>query len=199
MTIKLLGLTGSIGMGKSTVGKMFEKEGIPLYNVDAEIHKLYQPGGAAVAPIGDEFPEAVIAGRVDRPALSKLVLGDDAAIKRLERIVHPLVGLGRSSFISDAEQKEEPFVLLDVPLIFETGGEKNFDTIIVVSAPKDVQRARVLARPDMTEEKFEAILARQTPDAEKREKADFVIDTNCSEEETYAQVQSLIKKLKKDV
>ncbi len=199
MTIKLLGLTGSIGMGKSTVGKMFEKEGIPIYNVDAEIHKLYQPGGAAVAPIEEAFPEAIIDGRVDRPTLSKLVLGDDAAIKRLEHIVHPLVGLDRSNFISDAEQNGHTFVLLDVPLIFETGGEKNFDTIIVVSAPKDIQRARVLARDDMTEEKFEAILARQTPDAIKREKADFVIDTNCSEEETYIQVQNLVRKLKEDI
>ena len=120
----------------------------------------------------------------------------DAQIKELEKIVHPLVGQDRQEFISKAEQEGHAFVLLDVPLIFETGGEKNFDHIIVVSAPKDVQKKRVLAREDMTEEKFEAILARQLPDAEKRERADFVIDTNCSEEETFDQVKALVEKLK---
>ncbi|MBL4907081.1 MAG: dephospho-CoA kinase [Sneathiella sp.] len=198
MAITLLGLTGSIGMGKSTVGKMFEKQGIPVYNVDAEIHKLYDVGGAAVAPIKTEFPDAVIDGRVDRPSLSKLVVGNEDAIKRLEKIVHPLVGLDRSNFISDAEEEGHWMIVLDVPLIFETGGEKNFDKIVVVSAPKEIQRTRVLKRDDMSAEKFESILARQTPDAEKRERADFVINTNCTEEETYGQVKSLIRELKED-
>lgn len=196
MTIKHLGLTGSIGMGKSTVGKMFEKLGLPLYNVDARIHDLYEPGGVAVGPVGEVFPDAIIDGRVDRPTLSKLVVGNDDAIKKLEKIVHPLVGQDRQEFISKAEQDGHAFVLLDVPLIFETGGEKNFDHIIVVSAPKDVQKKRVLARDDMTEEKFEAILARQLPDEQKRERADFVINTNCSEEETFDQVKALVEKLK---
>ncbi|MEH6404821.1 MAG: dephospho-CoA kinase [Sneathiella sp.] len=198
MTIKILGLTGSIGMGKSTVGKMFEKLNIPVYNVDAEVHKLYMPGGAAVAPIKQEFPEAVIDGRVERPILSKLVLGNDTAIKKLEKIVHPLVGLNRSGFISNAEENGHSMVIIDVPLIFETKGEKNFDKIIVVSAPADVQRARVLARDDMTAEKFESILARQLPDAEKRKLADFVIDTNCSEDDTLGQVQKLVTQLREE-
>ena len=146
--------------------------------------------------MGEIFPEAIIDGRVDRPTLSRLVVGNDEAIKKLEKIVHPLVGQDRHEFISKAEQEGHTFVLLDVPLIFETGGEKNFDHIIVVSAPEDVQKKRVLARDDMTEEKFEAILARQLPDAEKRKRADFVIDTNCSEEETFDQVKALVEKLR---
>ncbi|GLQ04934.1 dephospho-CoA kinase [Sneathiella chinensis] len=196
MTIKLLGLTGSIGMGKSTVGKMFQSLGIPVYNVDAEIHKLYDRGGIAVAPIQQEFPEAVIDGRVDRPTLSKLVVGNEDAIKRLERIVHPLVGQDRAEFIRDAEESGHSMVVIDVPLIFETGGEKNFHTIIVVSASAPVQRERVLARDDMSAEKFEAILARQLPDAEKRDRAHHVINTDCSEEETFEQVKKLVEELK---
>ncbi|MFT6557922.1 dephospho-CoA kinase [Sneathiella sp.] len=196
MTIKLLGLTGSIGMGKSTVGKMFEKLDIPIYNVDARIHELYEPGGIAVEPVGAVFPDAIIDGRVDRPTLSKLVVGDDEAIKKLEQIVHPLVGQDRADFISQAEQNGHDMVVLDVPLIFETGGEKNFDTIIVVSAPHHVQKSRVLERADMSEEKFHTILARQTPDAEKRQKADHVINTDCTEEETFEQVKQLVDLLR---
>ena len=198
MAIKILGLTGSIGMGKSTVGKMFGRLNIPVYNVDAEIHKLYMPGGAAVEPISKEFPDAVVEGQVERPILSKLVLGNDAAIKRLEQIVHPLVGMDRSNFISNAEENGHAMIVIDVPLIFETKGEKNFDKIIVVSAPADVQRARVLARDDMTAEKFESILARQVPDAEKRKLADYIIDTNCREEDTLVQVQELVEILGKE-
>lgn len=198
MTIKRIGLTGSIGMGKSTVGKMFEAEGIPIYNVDAEIHKLYEVGGAAVGPIGEVFPDAIIDGRVDRPTLSKLVVGNDAEIKKLEQIVHPLVGMHRADFIEKAEDAGHDMIILDVPLIFETGGESHFDKILVVSAPKEVQKKRVLARDDMSEEKFEAILARQLPDAEKREKADFVIDTNCSEAETAKQVTDVIRSLREE-
>jgi len=199
MTIKILGLTGSIGMGKSTVGKMFARLDVPVYNVDAEIHKLYMPGGAAVEPISKEFPTAVVDGKVERPILSKLVLGNDEAIKRLERIVHPLVGLDRSNFISNAEENGHSMIVIDVPLIFETKGEKNFHKIIVVSAPADVQRARVLARDDMTPEKFESILARQVPDAKKRKLANYIIDTNCSEEDTLIQVQDLIETLGKEI
>jgi len=198
MSLKIIGLTGSIGMGKSTVGKMFEQEGIPIYNVDAEIHKLYEVGGAAVEPLRAEFPEAIVDNRVDRPTLSKLVLGNDAAIKRLERVVHPLVGQHRAGFLSDAADAGNSMVVLDIPLIFETGGEANFDKIVVVSAPADIQKSRVLSRDDMTEEKFLSILERQTPDAIKREKADFVIDTNCNEENTRDQVKSLITTLKEE-
>jgi dephospho-CoA kinase len=196
--IKILGLTGSIGMGKSTVGKMFEVENIPLYNVDAEIHKFYQVGGIAVEPISKVFPDAVIEGRVDRPTLSKLVLGDDVAIKKLEAIVHPMVGSHRTEFLRSAKDNGHDMVILDVPLIFETNGMKNFDKIVVVSAPADQQRARVLARDDMSAEKFEAILARQLPDAEKRARADFVIDTGVGLDETRAQVQKLIKTLREE-
>ncbi len=198
MSLKIIGLTGSMGMGKSTVGKMFEKEGIAVYNVDAEIHKLYEVGGVAVEPVRAEFPSAVIDNKVDRPTLSKLVLGHDDAIKKLEKIVHPLVGLHRADFLSKAEEAGQIMVVLDVPLIFETGGEANFDKIVVVSAPADMQKKRVLARDDMTEDKFNAIFKRQTPDAVKREKADFIIGTGCSEAETLAQVKTLIETLKKE-
>ncbi len=196
--IKIIGLTGSIGMGKSTVGKMFEAEGIPIYNADAEVHKFYQVGGIAVEPISKAFPEAIIEGHVDRPTLSKLVLGDDTAIKKLEAIVHPMVGAHRAEFLRGAEENGHDMVVLDVPLIFETGGMSNFDKIVVVSAPADLQRSRVLAREDMSAEKFESILARQVPDAEKRERADYVIDTGVGLDETRAQVQKLIMSLREE-
>ena len=198
MSIKIIGLTGSIGMGKSTVGKMFEAEGIPVYNVDAEIHKLYQKGGEAVEPIGAVFPEAIVDGRVDRPTLSKLVVGDDAAIKKLERIVHPMVGAHRARFLEKMAADGHDMVILDVPLIFETGGEANFDKIVVVSAPGHLQRERVLAREDMHAEKFEAILSRQLPDAQKRDRAHHVIDTGCPEAETLQQVKDLIGDLRSE-
>ena len=198
MSIKIIGLTGSIGMGKSTVGKMFAAEGIPVYNVDAEIHKFYQKGGLAVEPIGEAFPDAVIDGRVDRPTLSKLVVGDDAAIKKLERIVHPMVGTHRAAFLKQAEAEGHDMAILDVPLIFETGGEDNFDKIVVVSAPADLQKERVLARDDMHPEKFDHILSRQLPDAHKRERAHHVIDTGCTEAETRQQVKDLIRDLRVD-
>ncbi|WP_199899237.1 dephospho-CoA kinase [Sneathiella glossodoripedis] len=196
--IKIIGLTGSIGMGKSTVGVMFREEGIPVYNADAEVHKFYQVGGQAVEPISKLFPEAVIDGRVDRPTLSKLVLGDDSAIKKLEAIVHPMVGAHRAEFLQKAEQDGHDMVILDVPLIFETGGEKNFHKIVVVSAPAQMQRDRVLVRDDMSAEKFESILARQVPDAQKRELADYVIDTGLPMEETRKQVQDLIRELREE-
>ncbi len=196
MTIKLIGLTGSIGMGKTTVGRMFEKEGIPIYNVDAEIHKLYDKGGIAVEPVREAFPEAVIDGKVDRPTLSKMVVGNEKAIKKLESIVHPLVHQDRQDFLENAEKDGHKMAILDVPLIFETGGEERLHKVLVVSAPYEVQKERVLARDDMTLEKFESILARQVPDAEKRDRAHHVIDTHCTEEETHAQVKNLIAVLK---
>ncbi|MFC3226066.1 dephospho-CoA kinase [Marinibaculum pumilum] len=179
-----LGLTGSIGMGKSTVAAMFRDLGVPVFDADAAVHALYARGGAAVAPMQEAFPDAVVDGAVDRQRLAPLVLGDAAALKRLEGIVHPLVGQMRQRFLAEAEAAGAPFVVLDIPLLFETGGEKNVDASAVVSAPAEAQRERVLARPGMTEEKFDSILAKQVPDAEKRERADFVIPTGSSLEET---------------
>jgi dephospho-CoA kinase len=190
-------LTGSIGMGKSTVAKMFAAQGVPLFDADAAVHALYQPGGAAVGPIRAAFPAAVADDAVDRTVLSALVLNDPAKIKQLESIVHPLVGAQRLQFLGQAEARGEPFVLLDIPLLFEGEGHKHVDTIVVVSAPPEVQHTRVLARPGMTEEKFNAILARQVPDAEKRSRADYVIDTGTSLEDTEAQVKALVAELRR--
>ncbi len=191
----LLGLTGSIGMGKSTVGEMFRKLGIPVYDADAEIHKLYAKGGKGVEPIRAAFPGVVVDDQVDRARLSKLVVGNEAEIQRLEKVIHPLLADGRAAFFAEAEAAGHHLVVLDIPLIFETGGEDRVHKIAVVSAPADVQRARVLARPAMTAEKFEAILARQVDDAEKRKRADFVIDTHKSLEETFDQVKKLVDDL----
>ncbi|MCR9212798.1 MAG: dephospho-CoA kinase [Proteobacteria bacterium] len=192
----LIGLTGSIGMGKSTVGEMFRRLGVPVYDADAEVYKVYAKGGAAVEPIRAAFPEAVVDDQVDRARLSKLVVGKEAEMKKLESITHPLLGAGRAAFFEEAEKTGQKMVVLDIPLLFETGGENRVHKIVVVSAPAEVQRERVLARDDMTEEKFEAILARQVPDAEKRERADYVINTNCPKEATFEQVKALVEDLK---
>lgn len=193
----IVALTGSIGMGKSTVGKMFAARGVPLFDADAAVHALYDRGGAAVEAIRAVFPDAVTAeGAVDRAVLSKLVLNDAAKIRQLEGIVHPLVGQLRQQFLADAEARHAPFVLLDIPLLFEGEGHKAVDAIVVVSAPEQHQRSRVLARPGMTEDKFSAILARQVPDAEKRRRAHHVIDTGVSLEETEAQVTALVAELR---
>ena len=171
-----LGLTGSIGMGKSTTARLFAEEGAPVYDSDAAVHALYAAGGGAVAAVEAAFPGVVAAdGSIDRAKLSTRVVGDPVALKRLEATVHPLMGAHRAAFFEQAAQAK--VVVLDVPLLFETGGDKAMDAVVVVSAPADVQRARVLARPGMTAEKLAAILARQLPDAEKRLRADFVIDT----------------------
>jgi len=192
----IVALTGSIGMGKSTVGKMFAALGVPLFDADAAVHALYDRDGAAVEPIRAAFPEAVTAdGAVDRAVLSKLVLNDAVKIKQLEAIVHPLVGQLRQQFLADAKARQAPFVLLDIPLLFEGEGHKHVDAIVVVSAPEQHQRSRVLARPGMSEEKFSAILARQVPDAEKRRRAHYVIDTGTSLEDTEAQVTALVAEL----
>lgn len=179
-----LGLTGSIGMGKTTVAAMFRDMGVPVFDADAAVHRLYARGGAAVAPVREAFPGAVVDDAVDRDRLSHLVLGDTAALKRLEGIVHPLVGQERQRFLEEAEASGAAFVVLDIPLLFETGGEDRVDATAVVSAPAEAQEARVLQRPGMTSEKFAAILAKQVPDAHKRERADFVIPTGGSLEET---------------
>ncbi|WP_112383919.1 dephospho-CoA kinase [Sphingomonas carotinifaciens] len=186
----LLGLTGSIGMGKSTVAAMFAEEGVPVFDADAAVHHLQGPGGRVVAAIEAAFPGTTGAGGVDRPALSAAVLGDGHAIRRLEAIVHPAVAEERAAFI--AAHADPPVVLLDVPLLFETGGDRAVDAVVVVSAAPDVQRARVLARPGMTPVKLDAILARQMPDAEKRARADHVIATDVPLAETRAAVQRVI-------
>ncbi len=173
----ILGLTGSIGMGKTATAAMFLAEGVPVYDADAAVHALYDKGGAAVAPIRDAFPGAIQAGAVDRALLRGLVLEDAGAMQRLEAIVHPLAGQAQLAFQSEAEAAGAPFIVLDVPLLYETGSYRKCDHVAVVTADEHTQRQRVLARPDMTEAAFRAILEKQMPDAEKRRRADFVIST----------------------
>lgn len=185
-----LGLTGSIGMGKSTVAAMFAERGVPVFDADAAVHRLQGAGGRLVQAIEGAFPDTTGPAGVNRTALGEAVLGDPAALKRLEAIVHPAVAAERAAFLS--ANAGEPLVLLDIPLLFETGGEGQVDRIVVVSAPPEVQRARVLARPGMTPERFAAILARQMPDAEKRARADFVIDTAGPLAATAAEVDAVI-------
>jgi dephospho-CoA kinase len=192
----LVGLTGSIGMGKSTTAALFAAEGVPVYDADAAVHALYAKGGAAVEPLEVEFGDVVVDGAVDRNRLSAKVLDDPEAMKRLEAIVHPLVGASRIGFFKAAEAAKADIVVLDIPLLFETGGEKAMQAVVVVSAPAEVQRQRVLARPGMTAEKFEAIFARQTPDAEKRARADFVIDTGQGLDAARDQVKQLLATLR---
>lgn len=190
-----LGLTGSIGMGKSTVAAMFADEGVPVFDADAVVHQLQGPGGALVAAIEAEFPDTTSALGVDRTLLREAVLGDDAAMRRLEAIVHPAVAEARARFV--AMNQGAPLLVFDIPLLFEAGGHAEMDKIAVVSASPEVQRARVLARPGMTAERFETILARQMPDAEKRARADFVIPTGGSLETTRAAVRDVIACLSK--
>jgi dephospho-CoA kinase len=187
----ILGLTGSIGMGKSATAKMFAEEGVPVHDADAVVHRLYE--GEAVPLIEAAFPGTTADGKVDREKLGKRVLGDADAIKRLEQIVHPLVAAARDKFLADAEKSGAPVALLDIPLLYETKGERRCDAVVVVSAPAGVQRERSLARPGMTEQKFETILARQMPDAEKRRRADFVVDTSQGFDHAHAQVRDILK------
>jgi len=173
----LLGLTGSIGMGKSTTAAMFAKAGAAVWDADAAVHRLYAPGGAAVAAIAALAPGAVAGGGVDRTALRAALAGDPGLLARLEAAVHPLVALDRAEFVAAAAREERAVVVLDIPLLFETGAERQMDATAVVSVPPGIQRARVLARPGMTAAHLDAILARQMPDAEKRRRATWVIDT----------------------
>lgn len=184
-----LGLTGSIGMGKSTVAQMFAEQGVPVFDADAVVHRLQGPAGALVAEIEAEFPGTTGAEGVDRTALSERVLGEPERLQRLEAIVHPAVARAREDFL--AANAGAPFVVLDIPLLFEKGGWNLVDKIVVVSAPAEVQRERVLARPGMTAEKFERILSLQLPDAEKRARADFVVPTGGSFEETRRAVRRI--------
>jgi dephospho-CoA kinase len=187
-------LTGSIGMGKSTVAKMFEARGVPVFDADAVVRELQGPGGALVDSIERRFPRTTINGTVDRDALARAVLGNPAELAVLEAIVHPAVQQERERFIE--RHRDAPILLFDIPLLFETGGEQAFDRVIVVSAPPDVQRQRVLGRAGMTEERLAAILARQIPDAVKRSRADHVIDTSGTLGQTEAQVEAILAGLK---
>lgn len=186
----LVGLTGSIGMGKSTVAAMLRELGVPLFDADAEVHRLQGPGGALLPAIEAAFPGITGPGGVDRPALGARVFGDDAALHRLERIVHPAVAEAQAEFM--AAHAAEPIVVLDIPLLFEKGGATAVDRIVVVSAGVEEQRRRVLARPGMTEAKFAEIFARQTPDADKRAAADHVVDTGAPLAETRAALVRLL-------
>jgi dephospho-CoA kinase len=172
----ILGLTGSIGMGKSTTAKLFAEAGVPVYDADATVHMLYE--GEAVPAIEAAFPGTTADGKVDRNMLSARVVHDPAAIKQLEQIVHPMLCASRQKFLADAERSGAPVAVVDVPLLFETGGEKRVDAVVVVTTTPELQRQRILTRDNMTSEKLDAILARQLPDAEKRRRADFVVDTS---------------------
>ena len=172
----VLGLTGSIGMGKSTTATLFAEAGVPVYDADATVHMLYE--GEAVPAIEAAFPGTTANGKVDRNKLSARVVHDPAAIKRLEQIVHPMLGASRQQFLHDAEQSGAPVAVVDIPLLFETGGEKRVDAVVVVTTTPEIQRQRILERDNMTGEKLDALLARQLPDAEKRKRADFVVDTS---------------------
>ena len=187
----VLGLTGSIGMGKSTTAKLFAEAGVPVHDADATVHRLYE--GEAVAAIGQAFPGTTSAGKVDREKLAERVIGDAAALKRLETIVHPLVRAAGARFLAEAEKAGAAVAVLDIPLLFEIGGDERVDAVVVVSAPPDVQRARVLARPGMTAERLDAILEKQMPDGEKRARADFVVDTSQGFDSARDQVHAILR------
>jgi dephospho-CoA kinase len=186
----ILGLTGSLGMGKSTTARFFAEEGVPVHDADAVVHRLYD--GQAAAAIEAAFPGTTVGGRVDRDKLAARVLGDAAALKRLEAIVHPLVHEAERRLLAEARARGEKVAVLDIPLLFETGGEKRVDAVVVVSAPPEVQRSRVLQRPGMSVEKLDAILVKQMPDEEKRRRADFVVDTSRGLEPARAQVRAIL-------
>jgi dephospho-CoA kinase len=189
----VLGLTGSLGMGKSTTARFFAEAGVPVHDADAVVHRLYE--GQAVPLIEAAFPGTTRRGRVDRVKLGERVLGDTEALRRLEALVHPLVHEAERELLAQAEAQGEAVAVLDIPLLFETGGDERVDAVVVVSAPADVQSARVLERPGMTLEKIEAILAKQMPDAEKRARADFIVDTSQGFDAARAQVRAILDKV----
>jgi dephospho-CoA kinase len=189
----VLGLTGSIGMGKSTTAQMFRDLGCPVHDADAEVHALYE--GEAVAPVGALFPDVVVDGRIDRERLRRQVLGHPDNLARLEAVIHPLVRARESAFLARARAAHHPLAVLDVPLLFETGGDARCDGVLVVSAAPDVQQSRVLARPGMTEQRLRDILARQMPDAEKRARATFVVDTGHGMDSARRQVEAIVQQL----
>ncbi|MFZ1924223.1 MAG: dephospho-CoA kinase [Xanthobacteraceae bacterium] len=189
----VLCLTGSLGMGKSTAAKFFAAAGVPVHDSDAAVHALYE--GDAVALVERAFPGSCVNGKVDRSKLAAMVLNDSAALERLEAIVHPLVFASRERFLAQARSRGVPVVLLDVPLLFETGADCHCDAVVVVSAPLEVQRRRALERPSMNEEKFAAILRKQTPDAEKRRRADFILDSSQSFDHTRTQIGDILQRV----
>ena len=191
----LVGLTGSIGMGKSKSAELFEAEGLPVYDADASVHALYEKGGAAVAPLSEHFPKAIKDGAVDRTILGKLVLHDGEMLQKLESIVHPLAGKMQKDFLETQEAAGKKAVILDIPLLLEKKAEGLVDVVVVVSTTPEVQKQRVLERPGMTEEKFHSILSKQMPDAEKREKADFVVDSTISVADAHRQIRDIISRL----
>ena len=195
MTMFILGLTGSVGMCKSATAKMFADEGVPVHDADAAVHALYE--GEAVPLIEAAFPGTTASGKVDRGKLGERVLGHPEEIKRLERIVHPLVARVRDDFLAKAERGGAKIALLDIPLLYETGGETRCDAVVVVSAPAEVQRERVLARPGMTDAKLAAILTKQMPDADKRARADFVVDTSRGFDAAREQVRDILARVSK--
>ena len=186
----ILGLTGSIGMGKSTTAKLFAEAGVPVYDADAAVHMLYE--GEAAPAIEAAFPGTTVDGKVDRNRLSARVVHDPAAMRRLEEIVHPMLGASRQKFLADAERSGARVAVVDVPLLFETGGEKRVDAVVVVTTTAEIQRERILSRPNMTEEKLDAILARQMPDAEKRRRANFVVDTSHGLDPVRARIRDIL-------
>jgi dephospho-CoA kinase len=187
--MKIVALTGSIGMGKTTTAAMFKELGVPIWDADGAVHRIYAKGGPAIGPVSQAFAGVLTPDNaIDRDALGMLVLSDPAKLKFLEALVHPLVGQDRANFLADARAKAAKLVIVDVPLLFETGGQAYVDKVIVVSCDGDLQRSRVLARPGMSVEKFEAILARQTPDAQKRARADYLITTDIGLDDTRKQV-----------
>jgi dephospho-CoA kinase len=187
----VLGLTGSIGMGKSTTAKLFAEAGVPVYDADAAVHVLYE--GEAAPAIEAAFPGTITNGKVDRNKLSRRVVHDEAAMRRLEEIVHPMLGTSRQKFLQDAERSGAPIAVVDVPLLFETGGEKRVDAVVVVTTTPEIQRERILARPNMTDEKLNAILARQMPDSEKRKRAHFIVDTSHGLEPVRQRIRDILK------
>jgi dephospho-CoA kinase len=189
----ILGLTGSIGMGKSTTAKMFADAGVPVHDADAVVHRLYE--GEATPAIEAAFPGTTVGGKVDRDKLGKRVLGDAGAIQRLETIVHPLVAQARDRFLAQAERSGAPVALLDIPLLYETGGDQRCDAVVVVSAPGELQRRRAFGRAGMTEAKLAAIMTKQMSDQEKRRRADFVVDTSLGFEHARAQVRDILAKV----
>ncbi|MEH2521641.1 dephospho-CoA kinase [Bradyrhizobium sp. AZCC 1610] len=193
--MRILGLTGSIGMGKSTTAKLFTEAGVPVYDADAAVHNIYE--GEAAPAIEAAFPGTTVGGKVDRAKLSAKVVHDPAAIKQLEQIVHPMLGASRQKFLEEAERSGAPVVVMDIPLLFETGGEKRVDAVVVVSTDPATQRERILARGTMTNEALDAILARQLPDAEKRKRADFVVDTSHGLDPVRAAIRDILAEVVK--
>jgi dephospho-CoA kinase len=189
-SMRVLGLTGSIGMGKSTTAKLFAEAGVPVYDADATVHMIYE--GEAAPAIEAAFPGTTVGGKVDRAKLSAQVVHDPAAIRRLEQVVHPMLRSYYQKFLADAERSGAPVAVMDVPLLFETGGEKRVDAVVVVTTDPEIQRQRILARDNMTDEKLKAILARQLPDSEKRKRADFVVDTSHGLDPVRARIREIL-------